>query len=202
MNRPALMAISFGYLLISASDFTQAGEAQHFHTHGVANLTLASENGAVEVQFESPAMSLLGFEHTPRTKQQIEIVERTKSFLTKPENVLSINGADCSFSGSSVNILGPAGKALKDNETAKREHDHDHQDSDDQHFENEPTQEGHSEVSANYLLDCVDEKTPQSIKVLLFRRFPSLEKIEVNWVTETQQGESILRSQASTIELR
>jgi len=109
MNKAALIAISF-LGLMGVGGFTLAADVHHAHTHGVANLTLAFESGVMEVQFESPAMSLLGFEHTPKTQQQIEIVKNTKAFLNTPANVLSTQGADCSSSGATVSVLGPAGE--------------------------------------------------------------------------------------------
>ncbi len=165
------------------------------HTHGVANVTLAFENGNLEVQFESPAISLLGFEHKPETQKQVEAIEKTKAFLNSAENVLSIDGGDCSSDSVNVNILGPAGQALNDNQ--KQEHGH--HEGDDEHDKHSVS---HSEVSAVYVFSCVNGEQLRSVTVSLFEYFSDLETVNVNWVTETQQGQSILQPKSSTIEFK
>ncbi len=203
MNNAALINIVFASLLgVAANGLAQASDVHRAHTHGVANATLAFESGSMEMQFESPAMSLLGFEHRPNTQQQIDMAEKTKAFLANSENVLSINGADCYLSHSNVNILGPAGKTLASNETTKGEHHVHKKHGQQQAHGHESHGDNHSEVSAHYQFDCANGQAPKSVAILLFKRFPNLEKIEVNWVTETQQGKSVLRSQASEIELK
>jgi len=193
MNKLKLVAAFFAVSAVCVNGFALASEIHDSHTHGTANLTLAIDSGAIEVQFESPAINLLGFEHTPKTETQMETVNKTKSFFAKPENVLSIQDVKCSSTSVDVDILGNAGEHL--DEHKKREHEHHHK-------EHQAKAQSHSEVSATYRFDCTDDQTPESITILIFKHFPSLEKIKVNWVTQTQQGEGIASSQSPNIELR
>ena len=73
--------------LITVNNLAIASNVQQAHIHGVAELTVAFENGVVEMQFESPAISLLGFEHAPKDDDQVEIVNKTKAVLSSVENV-------------------------------------------------------------------------------------------------------------------
>lgn len=190
------LSITIGFIgLIGISSLAMGREVHEAHTHGVANLTLVFENGALEIQFESPAMSLLGFEHKPKTKEQMETIERTKAILSSPTKVIFIEGANCAPVNTDVEIHGPAGQAIENT----REQEHDHHDSDGKHTEHSTS---HSEILATYRFDCVDGEKIRSTDVALFEYFPSLESINVHWVTEAQQGQSTLQPKAATIEFR
>jgi hypothetical protein len=195
-----VLIIIFCISLMSANELAFSREVHGVHNHGVANLTVAFENGAMEIQFVSPAVSLLGFEHKPKTQKQIETIEKTKTLLNSATKVISIGGANCSPDRVNVDILGPAGQALKGDE--EQEQGHDHHDSDEEYIENDRPDVSHSEVSAMYGFDCVDDDELQSVTISLFEYFSGLEKINVNWVTATQQGEATLRPESSTLELR
>jgi len=182
--------------LIMINDVAIGSSTHKAHNHGVANLMVAFESNNLEVQFESPAMSLLGFEHSPKTEQQMEIIESTKAKLKSPENLLSIKGADCQFNSANVSIDGPAGKSLSHND--KQDITQQHKDHHDDHHSNQE----HSEVSAVYKFDCDDTEKIQSLSVSLFDSFPSIEEIKVTWLSDTQQSQDVLRPDKATINLR
>jgi len=247
-----IIALSLGLTYVNASAI--AREQHDAHTHGVANMTLVSEGGILEVQFESPAISILGFEHKPKTEEQNKAIEKAKALLSSSTNILTMKGTSCSPKSANVEIHGPAGQTPEDHhdhageEHGKHqeesghhdEHDHfdeknsqhdhhkkksDHHDehadhghhqaendhheshekhehSKEGHGENDQPNESHSEVSASYVFDCANSIKLKSVTISLFEHYSSLEKIKVNWVTETQQGESVLSSKSSTIELK
>jgi len=195
-------------VLMSVNSLSISQEVHEAHTHGTAHLTLAYEDGVLEAQFESPAMSLLGFEHKPKNQNQIEIIEETKALLSSPENVLTFNTSHCSTSTVSVNIIGPAGQALDqdhhDHKEEKKEghdHHHDHGHSAEEHEEHNEPIESHSEVNALYVFNCDNERL-QSVTTDLFEHFSKLEKIKVDWVTETQQGQNILQASSTTVRMK
>ena len=41
------------------------------HIHGLATLTLAIENNVLEIQLESPAINLIGFEHQANSSEEV-----------------------------------------------------------------------------------------------------------------------------------
>ena len=223
-NRVSTTAVLVG--LIGLSDLAVGREQHDAHTHGVANMTLVSENGVLEIEFESPAVSLLGFEHKPSTQEHINAVEAAKVILKSSPTVFTAQGAKCSVDIINVDILGPAGEALEDehddhahethledehddhaHETHSEEEHDDHaheahsEEEHDNHVQHERS-ESHSEVSASYVYRCDNTEKLKSINVALFEHFSGLEKINVNWVTETQQGQVILRSASSIIKLK
>ena len=232
-NRVSTTAVLVG--LIGLSDLAVGREQHDAHTHGVANMTLVSENGVLEIEFESPAVSLLGFEHKPSTQEHINAVEAAKVILKSSPTVFTMQGAKCSADTINVDILGPAGEVLEDkhddheHEAHSDKHDdHAHEaHSEDKHDDHEDEahsegdhddhehethskgkqdeherNESHSEVSASYVYRCDNTEKLKSINVALFEHFSGLEKINVNWVTETQQGQVILRSASSIIKLK
>jgi len=164
--------------LVGVNQAAIASETHQAHTHGLANLTLVSEGGALEIRFESPAISLLGFEHKPNTDQQEAAVESTKSFLKSAKKVLSIQGGNCELDEVDVDIHGPAGQGMHN------------------------SSETHSEVLATYRFTCSENQEIASISFSLFDDFPNLESIKVNWVTQDKQGQSTLRAGSSILELK
>jgi hypothetical protein len=59
-------------------------EEHHAHEHGVASLEVAVEASRLVLQFRSPAMNLLGFEHRPRSDQDNAAVSRALAWLRDP----------------------------------------------------------------------------------------------------------------------
>ena len=199
----AISAIVVSAVLMSVSDLSMSQEVHEAHTHGTAHLTLAYEGGVLEAQFESPAMSLLGFEHKPNNQSQVETIEKTKALLNSPESIFTFNTSYCSTSTVNVNIIGPAGQTLDHDhkEEEKEDHDHHHDHGSEEHGEHEEPIESHSEVSALYVFNCDNEKL-QSVTTDLFEHFSKLEKIKVDWVTETQQGQNILQANSTTVRMK
>jgi len=195
LSKPRVALIKVSYLFgLSLSGVAIASDGHGVHSHGVANLTLAFASGALEVQFESPAMNIFAFEHSPENQQQVDLIQKSKLILELPENVLSIDGARCSVSSVSVEVHGPAGQPLNMPET----HEH-------RHVSTETKDEGHSkhhsEISAAYVFDCEGSEALHSINFLLFDHFSRLEKVNVNWVTESRQGQTALRPDSILLEL-
>ena len=175
------------------------------HTHGAAELNLAYEGGALEVELEAPAMSLLGFEHKPKTDEQVNAINRTLAILNAVERVFNVQGADCQAQAVNIDIDGPAGDALGKTKSQHKESQHEeshhkeshHKEHDHHHVD----EQQHSEILANYTFNCGDKAEISAITIKLFDAFPKLENITVNWVTEEQQGQSNLRPGSSTIKL-
>lgn len=186
--------------LMSFISLAEGREQHEAHTHGVANLSLVSENGALEVHFESAAMSLFGFEHEPKTRNQIEAIEKVQALLNSPTKVMYLKGSDCASESVSVDILGPAGRVRKNSHEHASVHNHD--DSKEKNTNHNHSSDSHSEVSATYVFKCTNGDDLRSIKVHLFEHFSDLEKVMVNWVTETEQKRVVLRPESPIIEIR
>lgn len=61
------MTVSYALAIILSSYLAQTQKA---HVHGAAQINIAMEGSKGELEFESPADGILGFEHAPKTAAQ------------------------------------------------------------------------------------------------------------------------------------
>lgn len=161
------------------------------HVHGISEMTVAIEGTDIEIAFESPAMNLVGFEHKATSKKDKATVKSVVAALKQHQQIFSFAGSDCELVDSSVDASG----VLKDAHGHKKD-SHDHHDHDD-HAEG-----AHSEIVANYHYRCEQLKSLSGIDVNLFKSFPGIHKVNVMWLSETQQGAASLSSSNRTIGIK
>jgi len=182
--------------VISMSDFALAREQHDAHTHGIANLTLASENGILEVQFDSPAISVLGFEHQPSTQEHISTIEKatagqaledehTHDHAEEKHEKHDDHAHAEDHSDESHKEHDDHGHAQDHSDEKHDDHAHAEGHSDENHQEHDghehQSNESHSEVSAIYTFNCKDSEKLTAIDISLFEYFSGIEKIKVNW---------------------
>lgn len=173
--------------LLMVPEVARSG-AQEAHRHGQAKLMLALENGVLEIQFETPAANLVGFEHIAKSAEQREAVRQADIILKQPDRLFSFVGTDCQAKITRVDLSGVLGN---------EQHRHDHHNHSTKHDEG-----GHSEIFARYQFNCPYAEKLDSVSVLLFKPFPGIEKIDTIWVSETRQGAVSLTSSSSAVSLR
>ena len=81
----AALALSFPVL---ADDHQHSLEA---HVHGIGTLNIALENQLLELQFESPAMNIIGFEYQPTTAADIQAVKAAQNTLSNAAELSANN---------------------------------------------------------------------------------------------------------------
>ncbi len=185
--RRLLLALPFALLPLATGAAAHSHEhddhdhAEHgsldAHEHGAAQLNVVLDGKVLELQLESPAMNLVGFEHAAKTDADKAKVAATRSQLEQPQTLFGLNAGDCQI--SKQELESPLFTDHAD--THKHKHDHDHEKSHDSE---------HSDIHAHYSLDC---QKPEKLKQLdlgeLFKRFPATEKIQVQLIGPNgQQG--------------
>jgi len=180
---------------LSVLFITLTTESQEAHTHGVATLTLALEGKTLDVQFESPAANIVGFEHQAASKKEKAIVAQAEIILNNPKRLFSFPGSNCESKNTVITVSGPI-KEKHDKHKDHEEHNH----SSSEHRENR--ENGHSELSAQYRFFCKDPKDLTLISLAFFREFQGIEKIDAMWVTKTSQGSTTLTATKPSISLR
>lgn len=188
--RRLLLALPFALLPLAVA---QANEHNHAHAddhaehgsldaheHGAARLNVVLDGQALELELESPAMNLVGFEHAANSAADKAKVAALRSQLQDPQALFSLSAGDCTVSETELE------SALFAGDEHEEHHDHD-EDSE------------HSEIHAHYQLDC---KKPGELKQLnlgeLFKRFPATEKIQVQLIGPSgQQGVELTPANAS-----
>ncbi len=176
--------------LISFCTLTQAGQ-YGAHVHGAAGLTLAIEDSAVEMMFNFPAISIVGFESKAATPDQLEAVERAKLKLNDPASFFTLTGGECNLSDATIDFSAILDVSSDDYaHGGDGDHDAHHEDHDVHHEEQNllDGDESHSDINVRYRFVCLDSSAIESLKFGPTGLPFSLETISIMWVSERGQG--------------
>ena len=211
---PRLILISSA-AAIGCSTAWAAGGA---HEHGAAELLLSSEGKDVQITFNAPAQSLVGFETAAITEEQNAAVANLEAMLMSPRDLFALENNACALVDATVDVSSLVGignapsqpEAHADHSDEHTDHatdyaGHDeHTDHDEHHTgasENHADEhhnhdddgeasnaDSHSDVSATYTFECESNK---ALTRIVFSRggLPfGLERIDVLWVADWGQG--------------
>ncbi|WP_017939131.1 DUF2796 domain-containing protein [Zestomonas thermotolerans] len=122
------------------------------HEHGVAILNLALDGQILELNLESPAMNLIGFEHAPHNEEERARVAALRAQLEQPLELVALPAAAaCTL----------AAQELEGRLFAEHEHDH-----------------GHSDIRASYRLTCAHPERLEALDLAaFFARFPATHRL-------------------------
>jgi hypothetical protein len=149
------------------------------HVHGEVIFNIVLEDDHLDVEMISPAMNITGFEHAPSTEQERQAVEEAVRKLGDAGNLLMLpETAGCKPGAATI-------------ETPLREehadHDHGHEQA------AEPEDEGeHAEFHVTHSLQCDKSGAIDSVTLTLFRHFPGVEKVRLQWIHGQRQGAAIV----------
>ncbi|RTE64520.1 DUF2796 domain-containing protein [Amphritea opalescens] len=190
-------------------------ERQHgSHEHGAATMQLVIEDDVLQLQIETPAMNILGFEHAPHTAEQRSIVEQATALLNNPENVVSLPAAaQCKMTlasiESSLSEQDDEHEHDKADDHDEDHHDHDEADHDEEHHDHDEEghdhdeehhddhdgeehahhdEAGHSDYDLDYQFKCGNIQALQQVDVKLFSHFPLLKELEVQYIVPVEAG--------------
>ncbi|NNA91134.1 DUF2796 domain-containing protein [Pseudomonas gessardii] len=184
--RRLLLALPFALLPLAAQaadEHNHDHDHEHgslgAHEHGVGRLNAVLDGKALELELESPAMNLVGFEHLATTDADKAKVAAARKQLEQPLVLFSLpKAAGCVVSTQELEspLFGDKPEDDHDHATDGKgaaAHDHDH-----------------SEIHAHYQFTCA---TPAALKNLdltnLFKTFPATQKIQVQLISPGgQQG--------------
>ncbi|MBL0952545.1 MAG: DUF2796 domain-containing protein, partial [Pseudomonas sp.] len=102
--RHLLLALPFVLLpLVAAQAHEHGHDHDHEHSHdslgahehGVASLNAALDGNLLELQLESPAMNLVGFEHAAKSDADKAKVAAAKRELEQPVMLFALDSGDC-----------------------------------------------------------------------------------------------------------
>ncbi|WPO46880.1 DUF2796 domain-containing protein [Pseudomonas sp. S1Bt23] len=185
--RRLLLALPFALLPLAIAHAAEKHDHDHehgslgAHEHGVARLNAALDGQTLELELESPAMNLVGFEHAASTDADKAKVAAVRAQLEKPLALFSLPpAAGCVVAQQELEspLFGDKPEDHdEDHDDAKSAGGHEH------HHE-------HSEIHAHYQFTCA---TPGALKSLdlagVFKTFPATQKIQVQLISPSgQQG--------------
>ena len=168
-------------LFVSFDILAQVARQKDSHEHGAAKLMMVMEGEKLQIEFEVPSESLIGFEHFPKSQSNRKNFNEAIKILSVPSKLFSIPiKAECLLVGMNVS------QSLFSNE---EEHGHD---------ESEKS-EIHSEFESNYYWNCQHLDEIDSIGTQLMSFFFGIEEIRVNWISNNGQGSLELESKDDRI---
>ena len=207
-------------LSAAACNCSTAWAAGGAHEHGAAELLLSSEGRDVQITFNAPAQSLVGFETAAVTEEQKAAVARAEAILMEPRDLFALEGNSCELIDATVDVSSLAGVGNapsqaeahddhsdehaddhdEDHTSASDHHAHEHHDHDDDGDASDA--DSHSDVSASYTFEC---ESNEALTRVTFNRdgFPlGLERIDVLWVADWGQGAGQATPQSPSVNLQ
>ncbi|MEE1920771.1 DUF2796 domain-containing protein [Pseudomonas sp. 148P] len=136
------------------------------HEHGVAHLNAVLDGNTLELELESPAMNLVGFEHAAQSDADKAKVAAVRAQLEQPLKLFGLTAAaGCKESDQELEspLFGDA--PAKDDDDGD-EHEH-----------------GHSDIHAHYRFECAKPDQLASLDLTpLFKTYPSTQKIQLQLI--------------------
>ncbi|MGY2195123.1 DUF2796 domain-containing protein [Pseudomonas pergaminensis] len=195
--RRLLLALPFALLPLAVAHAHDDHDHDHehgslgAHEHGVGRLNAVRDGQALELELDSPAMNLVGFEHLATTPADKAKVAAARKQLENPVALFNLpKAAGCVVSSQELNspLFGDKPKA---------DHDDDDDDAKDGAHEHH---HDHSEIHAHYQFTCA---TPTALSNLdltqVFKTFPATQKIQVQLIGPSGQQGVEATAQAATL---
>jgi len=167
------------------------------HEHGVAVMNVAKIANEIQIELETPAYNVIGFEHKPKNHEQEEVVHEAIETLEKPMALFAIAGRACEV--EHVDVDSPFGDRHHNLPPPPVVDKHDHK----EHGHDEKEEETHSEFQIEYHFDCKASDELLSIDASqLFAKFPNFSEIRVQWLSNSQQGSVELSAKNTVIAIK
>lgn len=194
---------SFTLLLLTTTVAVFAKDViiQHdAHEHGVAEMNIVWEKEDLNIELLSPAFNITGFENKAANHEQEEAIAKIEKKLNLPSELFSFKDDACKV--LKAEIKSPFEEHTDHEKHEEKGHDeHAMHDNHDDHDEHESST--HSEYEISYQFSCPNSKPELTIAAVnVFKHFPNMEKIIVQWLSATQQSSAILTKKSNTITLK
>lgn len=149
------------------------GHRQHAaHEHGSAKLLIATEGPELQLELSSPAMNLVGFEHTPANAQQRKQVHQAIDTLKAANKIfLFPANAGCNLQKVTVETGLDTHKGHSTHAHKEAIHEAD----------------AHADFHVSYRFNCADMSALKQIDVQLFSYFPAIHELDVEMITDQGQ---------------
>lgn len=181
---------------------TSAGDdhrhVQHdAHVHGAATLQLILQGNELEMEFHSPAMNIVGFEHAAATADEKQKIQDALATLRQAGELFSFSGTRCQLTDVEAELD-------RDDHDDDHGHDDDHDQHHDDHKEDHADEHAaaHSEFEVDYRFRCDDGSRLSAIEVKLPARFSGIQKLDAEWILNDSQGAAELTANAATIKVK
>ncbi|MEX0738793.1 MAG: DUF2796 domain-containing protein [Pseudohongiella sp.] len=162
-----------------------AGALAQPHVHGVAQLLLVQDNARIHMEFTSPAINMVGFEHSPRTDAERQAIDEVRRALANLDSILTLSALDCDVDSIETAVTGMISIDGDTHNHHRHLHDADH-----------------AEFTATFELSCSRAQLPSELVITAFDNFQDLESIHATWSLQDTQGAQHLPRQNTRLRLR
>lgn len=143
---------------------------QHVHEHDKVVATISYSQDQLNLHIMLPAFNAFGFEHAPNNKQQQELVDIALEKLSQPINIIELH---------------PNCVPTQINSTDSQEY-------------GSTTVDNHFDVEIQYIFSCPSNKAI-SISFSLFKTIPSINQIEIQFISDKEQNLFTLNPENNTM---
>ena len=165
----------------SSKDQAGLSASSSAHVHGQLSMMIVLDADILQIEIESPAANLLGFEHQAQTNSELAKVSEVKTkLLTK--TLFKFNGAACTAKLPELNL-----SSVMHQSKPSDKHNH---------------ETVHQDIHLTYTYTCENAEVLSSVDVYLFEFFPGIERINSQWLAHGRQGASELSAAKQRIQLR
>ncbi|MGB1110361.1 MAG: DUF2796 domain-containing protein [Gammaproteobacteria bacterium] len=218
----ALIPLCVAGLAMTSSAPTLAADA---HVHGLAHMNVALDGHELVIEMESPLANFVGFEHEPSTPEQHELLEHALADLKKPASLINLpKAAECHPEKVTVELAhmeeheAHEGEGHEQHDEHEAEHGHEkhakHEEHRDQHeheheeahADHKDEHKGHEEhaqhadADLRYHFQCEHGEELKALNLApLFKRFPQMEKLQVQVIGPNGQSAAELTQGASEL---
>ncbi|WP_449430072.1 DUF2796 domain-containing protein [Pseudomonas putida] len=174
--RRLLLALPFALLPLAVAHAHDEHDHAHgslgAHEHGVAQLNAVLDGNTLELELDSPAMNLVGFEHTASSEADQAKVAAVRQQLEQPLKLFGLAAA-AGCQEEAVELQSPL-------------------------FGDAATADEHNDIGAHYQLTCAAPGQLSQIDLApLFKAFPATQKINVQLIGPNgQKGQQTTTAKA------
>lgn len=195
---------AYAALTLCALSFSAGAEERRqadAHVHGQAELSMALDGEALQVELHSPLANLTGFEHSPETDEERAKLAAAKETLKDGDALFSFAGGNCAFKEAALSDLSfeKLGDVEEEHDAHHDEHEHDkahdhdaHDHGEHDHDAHHDAGEAHVEIRAVYAFSCAAPADIAGFETRLFSLFSGFEKIEAVFLSADRQVAEIL----------
>lgn len=181
----------------SGSSSAQTERDLDSHEHGASKVNVVIDGSSLFVEFESPWMNLVGFEHSPSTAAQRTQLDNAMAMLRQPERLYTVNAeAACHVKSILVKDSHEEGHEEGHEERHEEGHEKGHEEGHEEH-KDEST---HSEVTAEYVFACESSDDLTSMTLSLIEQWPGIVDIDVQLAGPSSQTAFELNADFSVID--
>ncbi len=181
--RRSIAIVIAGAIIASVAVAQENPRSHGAHEHGHGKLNMAIDGNRVLIELEAPGADIVGFEHSARTKQEREAIDRAIGLLRTPLALFAMPAdAACRVEKAQVS---PTGGDAQGESHGKQEHG-----------------ERHMEFHAEYVLACDRPDRIRRVAFPYFRHFAGSRELDITVIDDRGQTRYEVERDSPALELK